>query len=635
MKNNTISLQTRILRSLFLLLGLIFVYLNPVYGQNCYVRLSDVSGITPTQAQLDSLESTACRLRDSLPSEFQSAFKVYDFGFYLHNETMVGGYPEAFQKAIDLAQAGSPYYLLFGKQTDKNGVYTRFWVQIKLPVSGGFYCLSQETPNFNFDLSHKYQVVTNSYYLENKVEPEFYHKPEQNTMEQLATQIGKTTRCCSQNVKICDICLLTPKEIRNYLEGQGYTATPIKILNANAAKKNSTQNKPMLSRIASLCSDITSIEIDGKICNDFPAVINHIMEAYPDSEGKAKISDDDCLCDGGGLEYYNAGPPYPDTLHIRLKIHLSKGINGLAGMEDDMVYSQIIAPYHLGALPFNAYIPNRISESQSSYTPEHQGNINMNYVKNTVESIFSKNGINLSSISLQKPVQPHKNYDIYNGLIYRGGSEDSRAPLPGFSAFNFETMDDPSHLRLDGNYVEFEYFNEYFWVFSNDNHLNYAIGYHFAHELLHQMIGMSLGYFKEYGLNLSLSTNSEPNIYTYYILRGGHTNDQLNLLLEGAYFQTPSLINSCNFITAEQKSKLHIQGGWPGMVRFLFPNKITDGYQQMEQISPGNKALFTYFKIMRSLLETYPDKTSCEIVCGSKILVNTIKMMKLEKYDGF
>lgn len=367
-----------------LILGLNFALWGQLQGQSCYVRLSDASGLEPTQYQLNELKSAACRLRDSLPSSFQNSFKVYDFGFYLHNETMVGGYPEAFQKAINMAQDSSPYYLLFGKQTDKTGIYTKFWVQIKLPGSSGFYCISQENPNFNYDLSHKYQFVTNSFYRENKLTPHLYSEAERNTMEQLATQIGKIIRCCSQNVKICDICLLTPKEIRNYLEGQGYTATPIKILNANAAKKKSPQNKPMLPRIASLCSDITSIEIDGTICNDFAGVINHIMEAYPDSEGKAKISDDDCLCDGGGLEYFNAGPPYPGTQHIRLKIHLSKGINGLAGMEDDMIYSQIFAPYQLGALPFNAYIPNRISESKSMSKPVNEESINMNYVKNTI-----------------------------------------------------------------------------------------------------------------------------------------------------------------------------------------------------------------------------------------------------------
>ena len=61
---------------------------------------------------------------------------MYDFGFYLHNETRQGGYPEAFQWAVDTVQTLSRYYLLFGKQTDQSGVYTRFWVDSKLPETG-------------------------------------------------------------------------------------------------------------------------------------------------------------------------------------------------------------------------------------------------------------------------------------------------------------------------------------------------------------------------------------------------------------------------------------------------------------------------------------------------------------------
>jgi hypothetical protein len=223
-----------------------------------------------------------------------------------------------------------------------------------------------------------------------------------------------------------------------------------------------------------------------------------------------------------------------------------------------------------------------------------------------------------------------------NGLIWMGGGHQEH-PVVGRSDYIFSTFPDPSDFDLTGNFVEFAYFDSHFSSFSNNNHLNYAIGYHFAHELLHQMVGMSLGYFNEYGLNLGLGNTAEPNIESYYKTgsTSGHTNDQQNLLLEGAYFNEIYIINACNFITEEQKSKLRNLLGWTGMVKYLFPNKITPDYQQMEQISPGYKALFTYFKIMRSLLETYPDKTSCEIVYGSKILVNTIKMMKLQKYDGF
>lgn len=617
-----------------LILGFCFVFLSQPYAQSCYKRLSDVSGITPTQKQLDSLEYAACQLRASLPDTFQNDFHVYDFGFYLHNENMVGGYPEAFQVAINQAQLDSKYYLIFGKQTDSKGIYTKFWVQINLPHSKGFYCLAQESPNFNYDLSYKYQFVTNSFHRENNLSPQLYAAAECNTMGLIAMQIGKIIQCCNQNTKICDVCLLTPKEIRNYLEGQGYTATPIKILNTNPALKDSIRNKSKLSRIADLCSDITSIEIDGTICTDFPAVISHFMEAYPDGVAEAKISDDSCLCAGGSLEYFNAGIPYPGTQHIRLIIHLSKGITGIPGLDDDILYSKIFAPYELGALPFNAYIPNRISESSSSTPPQHLGSLNMDYVKSTVESIFSKNGMSLSSISLQKPVQPFKEYDIYNGLVW--GGEAYHHPTAGRSWNHLSTIPDSARFDLSGNFVEFYYFNAYFNIFSNNDHLNYAIGYHFAHELLHQMIGMSLGYFEEYGLLVD-GLYPEPNIKSFFNEdeTAGHTNDQLNLLLEGAYFKNLDIINACNFITEGQKSELRKLKEWQGQVKYLCPNKITSNYQQMEQISPGFKALFTYFKIMRSLLENYPNKTSCEIICGSKILVNTIKMMKLEAYDGF
>ncbi|MFZ4474509.1 MAG: DUF3289 family protein [Saprospiraceae bacterium] len=106
------------------------------------MRLDDASGYTPTAGQLAELEAAACRLIDSLPLAFRDSFRVYDFGFYLHNETQQGGYPEAFQWAVDTVQTLSKYYLLFGKQTDRSGVYMRFWVELKLPDSLQFSCMT-------------------------------------------------------------------------------------------------------------------------------------------------------------------------------------------------------------------------------------------------------------------------------------------------------------------------------------------------------------------------------------------------------------------------------------------------------------------------------------------------------------
>jgi hypothetical protein len=114
-----------------------------VHAQNCFTKLFDASGVVIAQSQLDALQSASCEMIDSLPASFHDSLKVYDFGFYLHNETMVGGYPAIFQTAINDVKQQSKYYLIFGKQTDKNGIYTKFWVAMNLPTRAQFSCMTE------------------------------------------------------------------------------------------------------------------------------------------------------------------------------------------------------------------------------------------------------------------------------------------------------------------------------------------------------------------------------------------------------------------------------------------------------------------------------------------------------------
>ena len=305
MKNNTISLQTRNLRSLFLLLGLIFVYLNPANGQNCYVRLSDVSGITPTQAQLDSLESTACRLRDSLPSEFQSAFKVYDFGFYLHNETMVGGYPEAFQKAIDLAQAGSPYYLLFGKQTDKNGVYTRFWVDLKLPDTGSFECL---TPSKKSVIKETVRLKTEGSYVELGSKSIHYGEAEIAGMNYLKTIFN--------SILSGNCCLITRSEIDGILLSKGFDKVPARFAEIPVSAKpgpNQQRMTGLVSNYANLLCEVQGIDgfedFEYAIGNDIANAVNAGINA------KGYITKNQNFCEAVGAQIING---FGDEAYIHL-----------------------------------------------------------------------------------------------------------------------------------------------------------------------------------------------------------------------------------------------------------------------------------------------------------------------------
>ncbi len=179
-----------------LFLGLNATFFAQLNAQSCYVRLFDASGITPTQYQLDALENAACRLRDSLPTAFQNQFKVYDFGFYLHNENMIGGYPEMFQTAITQVETQSQYYLLFGKQTDPNGIYTKFWYALKMPTTAQFSCMTALQREV---YKKRVEVKTNEKYAANQNAYFTYHEAEIAGIQELTKIISEIKDCCVAN----------------------------------------------------------------------------------------------------------------------------------------------------------------------------------------------------------------------------------------------------------------------------------------------------------------------------------------------------------------------------------------------------------------------------------------------------
>jgi hypothetical protein len=145
---------------------------NIVLSQNCYVQLADLSQFESSSHQTN-LESTACTLKSTFPSEFQNDFKVFDFGFYNINEYTVGGFEEAWEKIILEVQIASPYYLLFGKTT--NGVNANIWIDFKLP-QGSDECFVREA----FIETNLNQILNSDTNLDT------YAQREINAMEALA-----------------------------------------------------------------------------------------------------------------------------------------------------------------------------------------------------------------------------------------------------------------------------------------------------------------------------------------------------------------------------------------------------------------------------------------------------------------
>jgi hypothetical protein len=132
------------------LIGVLFLLPTlKLIGQTCYIQKLDASGIDVAPFQND-LNTAACELQSSFPSEFQSSFKVFGYGYYRILTSANDGQNSlpSFEASKVQAQAESDYYLLIGKQSTDAGIYSKFWVDVKLPETGDFACLYYTTCGF-------------------------------------------------------------------------------------------------------------------------------------------------------------------------------------------------------------------------------------------------------------------------------------------------------------------------------------------------------------------------------------------------------------------------------------------------------------------------------------------------------
>lgn len=177
-----------------LLLSILVLLQSPVLrAQSCYEEIMDVSGFD-TAPYLDGLNTAACDLIATFPdSTYADSFKVYSFGFYVNMEYFDGySYPQAFVDVKNEVAAQSPYYLLIGRQSDPSGIYTRFWVDVKLPETGSFECLDEN----KFDgLISELEMTLNSD-IEN---PYTFAQREKDAIGRMKSFVQRLEICCYAN----------------------------------------------------------------------------------------------------------------------------------------------------------------------------------------------------------------------------------------------------------------------------------------------------------------------------------------------------------------------------------------------------------------------------------------------------
>jgi hypothetical protein len=199
----------------------------PAWGQNdCYEDLGEASGfdVSPWQA---SLAAKACELKAAFPdTAHANNFRVFGVGFYMMLDYYDSyGYPQAFEDIREQAAGLSPYYLLIGRQSDPGGVFTRFWVDVKLPETGIFTCLTATTRSLiyeriRFAIEEKYSQLGR---FSNQYSEAVYAgmKELQIVINNIASGI-----CCESD----------PEKIHNVLINLGFAGFPCKILSESAVR---------------------------------------------------------------------------------------------------------------------------------------------------------------------------------------------------------------------------------------------------------------------------------------------------------------------------------------------------------------------------------------------------------------
>lgn len=217
------------MKKIFTTLIIILLIGNFAVGQNCYVQLADMSGFdtSPYQSQL---EAAACELIQEFPSEVQNQFKVFDFGFYSLNESMQGGFQAVWDRVVQDAVSQSPYYLLFGKQSDRTGVYTKFWLDLKLPTDGKFSCFENDFYN---KIEFRVLQKVNTNYASNGNSPYSYSSAEIEGIEELKNWITEIVNCCDPELRYknnaCSLCSWSTQEALEYFSLNGFEQDSVSI----------------------------------------------------------------------------------------------------------------------------------------------------------------------------------------------------------------------------------------------------------------------------------------------------------------------------------------------------------------------------------------------------------------------
>jgi len=335
-----------------------------IYAQNCcesgecYIRLNDISGVDTDTFQ-NSLKAAACELVQAFPDDFRRDFRVYDFGFYLHNEHFDGNYPAVFEQVK--SQIDKPYYLLFGKQTDSTGVYSKIWVEVKLPETNIFECYTEEERAF---IPLRILSKINETYDKMGRNAFYYAEAEISGMNKLIKIINKAKECCYVSpLRDPDVCPSCPDndEIKTILEYYGFFNLPVFNLTISPMNKEGVV-KQYASISAKLGSSGEQISLNDYIVPYLKEIDTVVHNVYGTISHYDQLSDDYNCMDIMNIVYNTNGANYSALINKSGRNDNRRNKEDVKTREGENIYLKVDV-ISLKDLKGNEYIYYRFSQN--------------------------------------------------------------------------------------------------------------------------------------------------------------------------------------------------------------------------------------------------------------------------------
>jgi hypothetical protein len=201
---------------------ILLLFISTIGLSQTFNVVAEMTGIAPTSQELVDLQLASDTAKLQLPPALQSKFKVYDFGFYSLTRNYEGGYDAVWEKVktdVD-AKTESDHYIIFGRESSDAGPNTKIRVELVLPRTSQFECLTEEKRN---NIEKYVQAVANQ-----NISTSVY-QAEVKALEMLQAYIYKIIQCeCTGIRTSCDLSL-DYKYIDPELMGLGFRKKEINV----------------------------------------------------------------------------------------------------------------------------------------------------------------------------------------------------------------------------------------------------------------------------------------------------------------------------------------------------------------------------------------------------------------------